>query len=389
MVSEELKNPSKEVSSSLRIAIMSPWNDACGIAVHAWLVGTAWLRAGHEIVVFASVNERPYGRKPLDVPDEEFVYRCWELYRYGDRIENISSLNLYFNPEPFLKEDFDVIFIEKPCSTPLDKLIEILPHLRRKGPIVAVMHEGIVPKTKDFYNITWELATIFDERFYRLYGHFIKAKEVEIVPYPYHTIKKGSKKAARSDLKLPIDKDIILTLGIRAKYLWELMPYLDKIARERDLILLILSKHKESINHAMQLKNRYNFVCVRREAPSYERLYKYLHASDVLLVHRPSQVNYIPVSSTVHLCLGAMRPILCADSTFFAPYNRFIVKYHGPEDFLNKLNLLLDDRVFVKNVLKSAERVIAKNSADRVAQILLKLAFEEYQQLQLELLRCF
>ena len=64
------------MASSLRIALMSPWNDCCGVAIHARLIGYAWLSLGHRLLVLASTDERPKGRVPLDTPDEPFVHRC-------------------------------------------------------------------------------------------------------------------------------------------------------------------------------------------------------------------------------------------------------------------------------------------------------------------------
>ena len=358
----------------MRIALMSSWNDCCGVAMHAWLVGSAWLRMGHELVVFASVDERPKGRIPLDRPDEAFVRRCWEMYRYGDRIEDDGPLGLFFDPEPFLKEEFDALFVEKPCSTPLSALSKIFDSLKEKGPIVAVMHEGAPLKNKRFYELKWDAASLFDERYVALYGHSIRARKVEIIPYPFHPVKEGEKTRARASLGLPDDKAIVLTFGMRAGHLWPIMPVLSRIAEKIDFVLLILAKHEEALRVSEALRARYGFVEIRREAPPPERLYTYLHASDAVLLHR-RPAPYVPVSSTVHLCLGAMRPIVCSDNNFFTPYDGFVIKYGGPEELEEKLLAVLNGEDIVREALEKARDVIRRFSADKIAARLLKLAF--------------
>jgi len=360
---------------TLRIGLMSPWNSPCGVAVHAWLIGRSWIEAGHELFVFAPIKEVPGDMVLLDAPDESFVIRCWEMHRHGDRLEDDAPLGLQLEPGPLMKAQLDVLFVEKPCSTPLSKLVGMVKALGKRGcRVAAIMHEGVVPRSKHFYQIEWDFASLFDERFFALYGQLIRAKKVAIVPYPFHPIREGDVAGAREALGLPHDAEIVLAFGTRAEFLWPIMPYLASIARRRPLKLLILAKHGKGLKHALALKNRYNFVLVRREAPHYEALYDYLHACNVVLLHRPHRHDYIPLSSTVHLCLGALRPILCPDNNFFEPYDGAVLKYSGPGDLVRKLELALDGGPEVSHVLQRARELIAASSADKVAERLLRLA---------------
>ena len=363
----------KEGTEKMRIALMSPGNDCCGVAIHAWLVGSAWLSRGHELIVLASTDERPKGRVPLDRADEPFVKRCWEMYRYGDRIEDDAPLGLFFDPKPFLEEDFDVFFVEKPCSTPLSALSKIFDDIRRKGPVVAIMHEGRPLKNKRFYGLTWDAASLFDERYMALYGRSLPARRVEVIPYPFHPVREGDKGEARSSLGLPEEPTIVLAFGMRAGHLWPVMPILSELADELDIKLLILAKHEEALRASRALRARYGFVEIRREAPAPDRLYRYLHASDAVLLHR-RPAPYVPVSSTVHLCLGSMRPILCSDNNFFTPYDGFVIKYRTPGELREKLKAVLNGDSWVGEVLDRARHVIGRFSADKIATRLLDLA---------------
>jgi len=208
------------------------------------------------------------------------------MYRYGDRIEDDTDRDLFFDPRPFLEEDFDVLFVEKPCSTPLSALSKIFDVLKEKGPVVAIMHEGIPLKNKRFYDLVWDAVSLFDERYMAIYGRSLPAKRVEIIPYPFHPVHEGDKARARASLGLPEDRDMVLTFGMRAGHLWPVMPILSELADELDIMLLILAKHEEALKISRALKAKYDFVEIRREAPAPDRLYADLHASDAVLLHR-------------------------------------------------------------------------------------------------------
>lgn len=253
----------------MRIAIMSPWNDCCGVSVHAELIGREWMRQGHEIVVFAPTQERVGGRMPIETEDERFVYRNWEMYRYGAKVEDESSLNLYFDPSPVVNEDYDLFVIEKPCLTPLGKLLK----------------------------------------------------------------------------------------GLRKTY---------------DVILLMLTSHEESIRAAKDIAREYKFAIFRKEAPPTSRLYTYFHASNAILVHK-NAADYLPTSSTVHLCLGSMRPILCPDNNFVEVFDGEVMKYSKLDELRGRLVDVFEGRN-VQSVLSDARKYVIRNSASNIANNLMRLA---------------
>jgi len=71
----------------MKIAILSRWNTACGVSLHAELIGREFVENGHNLTVFAPSNIRPVGK------DEHYVVRCFS--DEGDPIET------FFYPEPF------------------------------------------------------------------------------------------------------------------------------------------------------------------------------------------------------------------------------------------------------------------------------------------------
>ena len=358
----------------MRIAIMSPWNDCCGVSVHAELIGKAWMNQGHEIVVFAPTDERVGGRVPVETEDERFVYRNWEMYRYGAKVEDESSLDLHFDPSPIVKEDYDLFVIEKPCLTPLGKLLKIFDVVKRKATTIAVMHEGRVPKNVNFYKFDWDVITFFDERYKKLLADGIPADKTYIVPYPCHPIVEGNTQEARSKLDLPRDEDtkIILAYGIRLKNLREVFPIFEKLRKTYDVVLLMLASHEESVRAAMDIAREYKFTMFRKEAPPMSRLYTYFHASNAILVHK-GPADYLPTSSTVHLCLGSMCPILCPDNNFVEVFDGEIMKYSNLDEMRERLVDVFEGRN-VQSILSNARKYVTRNSASNIANILMRLA---------------
>jgi len=328
---------------------------------------------GHELLVFAPIRERSQGRIPINAQDEPFVYRNWEMHRLGDKIEDDAPLDLFFDPKPLLEGDFEILFVEKPTLTPISKLSEIFDVLKRKAKVVAVMHEGRVPANRRFYNLRWDLAVVFDGRFLNLYGHLLNANRVSVVPFPCHPVVQGDKRRARGELNLPLDGHLVLAFGIRAYGLRPIMPVLERVAKDTGMRLLLLVEHDRFRGEAEALKKSYDFVHLIYDAPSFSKLYTYLHASDALLLHRPA-ADYVPISSTVHLCLGALRPILCPDNNFFHGCDG-VLKYSGPADLEAKLRLVLEDGP-PEELLERAKRYIEEREAKKIARRLLELALD-------------
>nr|MDO8043987.1 hypothetical protein [Candidatus Baldrarchaeota archaeon] len=368
----------------MRIGIMTTWNACCGIFAHAQLVCREWMKMGHEVVVFAPKSERDKKSVPLDVEDEPFVYRNWEMYRYGDRIPDDNELDLYFDPEPILKEDFDVFVVEKPSSTPLGKLCKIFPEIRSKASTIAVVHEGRQIANRNFYKVNFDVYTLFDERYAKLFDRLLPFDRTFIVPFPCHPVVEGDMMKAREKLGLPVDEDlkIVLTYGIRFKYLYEILPVLKELSKKYKLMFLMLSKHTESADIGAKIAKQYSFTDFRYEAPSIERLYTYLHASNAVLLYREPVNGYIPVSSTVCLCLGALRPILCPNINFFETFEDEVIKYSSFRELKERLIDVFENRG-INRVLKAARKYVNENSAEKVARRLLELAESSRQIMEL------
>jgi len=89
----------------MKIAIMSRWNTACGVSLHAELIGREFVNAPNNI--------RPVGK------DEDYINRCFS--DEGDHTET------FFHPEPFLDTDSEILVGERVEWVPLEPLKKIFP----------------------------------------------------------------------------------------------------------------------------------------------------------------------------------------------------------------------------------------------------------------------
>jgi len=135
----------------MKIAILSRWNTACGVSLHAELIGREWVKNGHNLTVFAPNNIRPIGE------DEGYVVRCFS--DEGDHTET------FFNPEPFLDTDYEILVVERVEWVPLEPLKRIFSEMKKKARIVYVVHERRCPTNPLFYEFNWDNVVCFDQRY--------------------------------------------------------------------------------------------------------------------------------------------------------------------------------------------------------------------------------
>ncbi|MCD6406766.1 hypothetical protein J7L81_02715, partial [Candidatus Aerophobetes bacterium] len=101
-------------------------------------------------------------------------------------------------------------------------------------------------------------------------------------------------------------------------------------------------------------------------------LYTYLHASDVLLIHKDT-ADAVVVSSTAYLCMGSGCPLLVSDTNFFETLNQEVIKYKGLGIFAEKLREILEEKQTIKNTLKAAESYVKCNSDYEIGKRFIEL----------------
>jgi len=329
----------------MKIGMMSTWNVPCGAAVHAELIGRSWVEKGHKLTVFAPLEEVKTREK-----DEPYVIRNYS--------EN------YLDPEPFIETDYKVFVHHNISKMPMKELFDIFPWIKEKAKTVLVAHQGSVPRDPYFAKFDWDAIVCFDERWKRIFVEVFPAEKIHIIPYPCHPIRHGDKAEARQRLGLPEDKKIILIYGISLHKYIHLLPRIERLSRKYPLILLVSTSVDDWFDLFEAVKHRYNFIELRKETLPTEELYTYLHASDCLIYHTDSSHNAV-LSSTVHTCMGAGRPILTHYSNFVERFDKEVLKYGDIEE---KLIDVFEDSEACKATLNAASEYVKLNSAEVIAQ---------------------
>lgn len=358
----------------MKIAMMCLWNAANGPSIHAELVGRAWVKLGHQLRIF-SATKHPDAR-PTFQEDEDFVIRNFRVDKVIPFTRAVS-----FDPAPLLNEEYEVFVAQNVERLPAEKLLEVFPEIKKKAVTVQVVHEGKAPEDPLYYKFDWDAIVCFDQRYKDYLVKSFPAEKIHMIPYPYHPLKLGDKKVARKKLGLPLEDKIVFSFGFRSKDVISVLPTLFEIAKEYpqySLRYVVIANPESELDELYRAQEKYNFMDLHIRALPLEELYDYLHASDVLLIHRESSQKYkAVVSSSVCQLLGSGCPILFHQSNYVELQGNEIIKYRNFEDMKIKLIELFQgkfDPAIVKDFLKNYE-------AERIAERFIKL-FEKLMEVR-------
>ena len=350
----------------MKIGMMCLWNAANGPSIHAELLGRAWVKLGHQLKIF-SARKHPDAR-PTFQEDEDFVIRH---FRVDEVIPFTRATS--FDPSPLLNEEYEIFVAQNVERLPAEKLLKVFPQIKEKAITVQVVHEGKAPEDPLYYQFDWDAIVCFDQRYKDYLVKSFPAERIHMISYPYHSLKLGNKKEARRKLRLPQDEKIVFSFGFRSKDVISVLPTLYEIAKEYPqypLRYVVIANPESELDELYKAKKKYNFIDLKVKALPLDELYDYLHASDVLLIHRESSQKYpAVVSSSVCQLLGSGCPILFHQSNYIELYGNEIIKYRDFDDMKIKLIELFQgkfDLAIVKDFLKNYE-------AERIAERFIKL----------------
>lgn len=345
-----------------KIAILSRWNTACGVSLHAELIGREWVKNRHSLTVFAPSNIRPVGI------DEEYVIRCFSDEGYHTKT--------FFRPEPLLDTDYEILVVERVEWVPLEPLKKCFSEIKKKAKTVYVVNERKLPTNPLFYEFEWDAIVCFDKRFKE---HWIKRfdeSKVHIIPYPTGYLCKGDKQKARKKLGLPLNKRIVFSYGWAPElHIFPVLPPLRKLNESFPFIFLVLADPKHIEADIQPLKGP-EFIWLRYELAPMERIYTYLHASDAYLVHKQKEevrAGEAVVSSAILMCLGTLTPTITSDTKFVWFLDQEIIKYSNKSELHKLLIKVFEEDESVNETLKAAEKYVVKHSPERIAEEFIKL----------------
>ncbi len=343
----------------MKIAMMTPWNVACGVSTHAEPIGREWVKAGHELKVFAPQEED----KLPTARDEPFVSRCYSMRRSP----KLTVKDLWLDPKPFLEFDYDFFVVQNLELLPIYEIIKIFPQLKKKAKTILVIHEG----NKSCFNeqhlaFDWDAIVCFDERYEKEFSQVFPPEKFHIIPYPAHPIRTGDKSKARKELGLDEDQKIIFSYGIWFQNRLPVLRALEELSKEIPFkyLAVIHETSPEGLQAISEAKSRYSFLQVREEALPLEKLYTYLHASDVHLLWKFSEAPNLLVSSSAYLTLGSGCPIVINDSGYARDLGEEVFKFKDLDDLHEVLARILDGE---KPCSKAVEDFMSRNEASKVA----------------------
>ena len=350
----------------MKIGMMCLWNAANGPSIHAELVGRAWVKLGHQLKVF-SAKKHPDAR-PTFQKDEDFVIRHFSV----DEVIPVTRAT-YFDPSPFLNEEYDVFIAQNVERLPVERLLEVFPEIKEKAVNVQIVHEGKAPEDPLYYKFDWDTIVCFDQRYKDYLVKSFPAEKIHMISYPYHPLELGDKREAREKLGLPLDQKIVFSFGFRPKDVVSVLPALKDVAKEYPLRYVIVAHPESDVGELHDAKKKYDFIDLQVKSLPLGELYMYLHASDALLIHRESSQKYkAVVSSSVCQVLGSGCPILFHQSNYVELHGDEIVKYRDFEDMKAKLIDIFGGKFDLNKVKAFLKEHNAENIAKRFV-----LLFEE------------
>ena len=355
----------------MNVAIMGRWNATCGVSLHAEILGRALIKLGHQITLFSptvtSAN-KDWHHRHIDVDDEIWVHRVYEetdkySYPYGGAVRS----------EDILKEDFDIFLVEAYNRFPVNEFRHVAYEIRRRVPIVLVLHLGLIRDVEPLTGFGWDVITVYDERFInevlKPLGKDLVEKAL-IIPYPYAIINDVTAERPY----FAEGKILFITYGRQppVEYI-DYVRALRKIQRKYDIVYWIIRSDGK-----LPFKDEWIHQSLMR--PDIVHLHKFVRGADIHLLPK-GETKAVVVSSTLNQILYTGTPTVVPDTRYFEyiPVNELgfgaVVKYRQGDtiDLAKKLVTLIKDDDLRKEVSRNARALALMHSDEAVAKKFLKL----------------
>jgi len=262
---------------------------------------------------------------------------------------------------------------------PLEPLKKIFSEIKKKAKTVYVVHERRLPANPLFYEFDWDAIVCFDQRYREQWLKRFNENKIHIISYPTGHLQKGDKERARIELDLPLDKRIVLSLDWAPElHIFPIIPTLQKLNESFPFLYLVLADPKY-IKADIQPLKTHKFIELRHELATIDRIYTYLHASDVCLIHKQKKEvrkGEAVVSSSILMCMGALTPIVTSDTEFVWFFDKEVMKYSSKDELHKLLTQVFKGDEIVKETLRAAEKYAIKHSPKQIVGEFMKL-FDE------------
>jgi hypothetical protein len=348
----------------MNIAMMSPWNVACGVSIHAELIGREWIKQGHKLKVFAPQEEE----KLPSAKDEPFVSRC---HSRGRDFQGGLKEELWLDPEPLLKSEYEFFVCQNLELLPVRELVKIFSEIRKRAKTILVVHEGNKSclASDEYQAFDFDAIVCFDERYRREFSQIFPASKIHLISYPAYPIITGDKSKARKKLGLSLEQNIVFSYGMWFQNRLPVLSGLEQLSKSFPLKYLAFI-NETPLELIREAKAKYGFFEVREEILSLEKLYAYLHASDVHLLWKFSEEPNLLVSSSAYLTLGSGCPIVINDSGYARDLGEEVFKFKDLDDLQKVIVRIFNGQ---KPDPRAVEKFMAEKSVSKVASSFIEL----------------
>jgi hypothetical protein len=361
-----------------KIALMSRWNSTDGISFATEMYAQGLRERDHSVIIFAPFPDD----KLIKDTDSGDVIRCfsvndYDCSKYGDPDGPWIKTEGALNPEPFLDQEYD-FFVAQGFNqiSRFDEFRRIFPEIKRKSDkTIYVVHEYNLGHSP-FADFDWDEVVVFDERFLDFVSRAFPRGRINVIPYPCHPISEGNQEESRQSLGLPLDKKIILSYGWRLADYTEVFPVVEGLSRESPLVYLMLTREQLQEKSRI-LRIQYQSLHFEFGKPDIEGIYQHLHAADLLLINkRDSEGDSVVLSSTAHMCMGSLTPIVANDTSFFALHGGEIIRFSDHNGLDDVLRETLYNNDFVQSTRSHARQYVGSRSPQKFAARLEEIMYK-------------
>ena len=350
----------------MKIAMAGSWNTDAGPSIHAEPIGKEWVKKGIDLEILSFYRHSFHGTTFTKTPEEEekYVKRCFGVY---------DHLDVKIDPDPFLKDDYDIFVVQDLGMLPLPQLIKIYPAIKKKAKTVNIIHDGAPSDRPEFYKFDFDAVVCFDQRYKDFLKDNYPEEKIHIIPFPADTYKPGDKMKAREELGLPKDKKIVFTFGPASEFTMSIHGVLDRLTDKYDVLLVVATFNENIIRGYRDVKPNVKFdLKIIEKMLERDVLYKYLHAADCLVYNKGS-MPCVVVASTIFQCMGSMCPILAYESNFIHTFNEEVIKYSNFYELEEDLADVFEEKVKYKNNQRAVVSYLEQNSAGPISEKFLGL----------------
>ncbi|RLG45165.1 MAG: hypothetical protein DRN81_02635 [Thermoproteota archaeon] len=348
----------------VRVAIMTPYNEKCGIAENTkWYVDEL-VKQKVRLIVLAPTDN------PSIREDEPYVFRCWSR-KSGNYDRVIDLIRQY---------DINVLHIQHEFSfvKDIDAFIKFLEKVKSYGvKVVITYHTYFIG-----LGLFDRLAMVVDSQVVAN-GSVLKKVALrglyDLVHIPLPCIKRDEIpiEEARKKLGLPLGRKYMTCHGFFHRHKGYHIA-VDALEYLPDWNLIIVGhadrKNQYYVEIRVKAKKYGERVLLNTEYLPMEDVMTYLYASNVILYPYLVDSHY-SASAAVRTGLASKRLCLCSNSTMFEDLGNAVLKFkmNDPKSLADKLLYAYRDKNKMKNAIVGAASLVNKTTPDKIAEMHLSL----------------